>query len=307
MGTTSHHLAMKKMMGLVFAASIVALFMPHSAWAYYSVTPVTIGLSSSSVSVSAGSSLSVSCSVTPQSEAQLPGCGMSTCPQSCGDGCLDANGWCQCAGTTYTTYTTQVSVSSDDPSVARASWSGGVLQITAYTAGTATLTVCATLEKHQDAYQTVTVTVSEAATNTTSSSSSNSSSDDDGTSVSVSVSETGSSVTSTSSESTTKEVTVTSGVSSDAADTSSDTTASSAATSTATTSEAVIDDTTTTDTSAEDTAAVADTSTDTQTSPYLWVAVCAGVLMVAAAAGAIFGLRHHRLAHRAQSGKLQDR
>jgi len=141
------------------------------AFAYYSLDPVDIGVTDS-IGVTTGSSLSIDCSINPTSEAQLPGCGMAECPQGCGDitapngikgGCQDENGWCTCTGTTYSTYYTDVSVYSSNSSVARASWNGGVLNVTGYSAGSATITVNASLSKHQDASATVNVEVSDPA------------------------------------------------------------------------------------------------------------------------------------------------
>lgn len=117
-----------------------------------------------------GASQTVTCSVYPISESQLPGCGMAECPQECDGlttpggvvgGCLNADGWCTCAGTGYITAYTSVSVSSSDPSVARASWNGGVLNVSGYRSGTAIISVYATLSKHESASSSMTVTVSE--------------------------------------------------------------------------------------------------------------------------------------------------
>lgn len=157
------------LLALVFALS---LCWPAQALAYFSKDPVGIYFGSTYLSLTTGSSGSVGLTIDPWSEQQLPGCGMSICPQACNGletpegvmgGCLNGAGWCTCAGTTYYTASTQVSVSSSNPYVARASVSGGSLSITAVSPGTATITVYASLSKHVDNAASMTVEVSDPA------------------------------------------------------------------------------------------------------------------------------------------------
>ena len=159
---------------LVLAAvTAISLCVPAQAWAYFSKPAVGIYFGSTSVSMTTGSSQSVGLTIDPASEQQLPGCGMSICPEACGGlvnpstgelgGCLNDAGWCTCAGTTYYTAYTKVSVSSSNPYVARASYSGGALSIQGVSAGTATITVRATLSKHVDSSASMTVKVSDPA------------------------------------------------------------------------------------------------------------------------------------------------
>lgn len=145
---------------------------PAQAFAYFSKPAVGIYFGSSSVSLTTGSSSSVGLTIDPASEQQLPGCGMSICPQACNGletpegvmgGCLNEAGWCTCGGTGYYTEYTSVSVSSSNPYVARASASGGALLIQAVSPGTATITVYASLAKHVDNSASMTVTVSDPA------------------------------------------------------------------------------------------------------------------------------------------------
>lgn len=161
-----------------FAALAAALLLacglcfPAQAFAYFSKPAVGVYLGAGSVSLTAGQSTTVSVSVDMWSEQQLPGCGMAECPQACSGlvnpdtgvlgGCLNADGWCTCAGTTYSTYYTQLSVMSSNPSVARATVSGSSLSIQAYSAGSATLTVYSSLSKHQEGSASMTVNVSAA-------------------------------------------------------------------------------------------------------------------------------------------------
>lgn len=135
------------------ALVVMPLFaLPGQAHAYLERGPVSIGLSQTEVYLQVGQSTSISCVVDPVYEDQTPCCFMDYCPEGCGidTGCLDANGWCTCAGGGYARYTTNVVVMSSDPSVARADWSGGVLNVTAYEEpGVVTLSISASLRMHQ--------------------------------------------------------------------------------------------------------------------------------------------------------------
>jgi hypothetical protein len=159
-------------LALAIAVALCCGMLPVPAWAYYSLAPVQVYLGSSSLSLTSGDSASIGCGLSIASEGQTIGCGMAECPQGCGDlttpsgvkgGCADANGWCTCMGTAYSTYYTNVAVYSDNPGVARASYSGGVLNVVGYGAGSATLTVTASLRQHNDATAYVTVHVSDPA------------------------------------------------------------------------------------------------------------------------------------------------
>ena len=149
---------------------VMGLCFPSQALAYFSKPAVGVYLGSGQVSLVSGQSTTVSVSVDMWSEQQLPGCGMAECPQACSGlvnpdtgvlgGCLNDAGWCTCAGTTYFTAYTQLSVSSSNPSVARAVVSGGALSIQAYSPGTTTITVYSQLSKHQEGSSSMTVSVS---------------------------------------------------------------------------------------------------------------------------------------------------
>ncbi len=165
-----HRRAALFMLSALLVVAMACVAMPSSAWAYYSLSPVEIYLGSNSISMGAGESASIGCGLSIASEEQTVGCGMAECPQGCGDlttpqgvkgGCADVNGWCTCMGTAYSAYGTNVAVYSDNPGVARASYSNGVLNVTSYGAGSATLTVSATLQQHNDAAAYVTVDVSD--------------------------------------------------------------------------------------------------------------------------------------------------
>ena len=146
--------------------------LPASALAYASFGTVKVHAGSSSLSVKVGSTVSTSISVSPSSDKQTQGCGMAECPQSCGDGCLDANGQCTCAGSSYETYRTEVSASSSNSAVVSARVSGGKLMVTGKSAGSATITVRGELRQWNSGSAKVKVTVSKASASTSSGSSS---------------------------------------------------------------------------------------------------------------------------------------
>ena len=158
-----------------FVLTAAALLPCTAAYAYFDQGPVGVSLGTYDVTLEAGQSAGVTVSFSPASSDQLPGCGMAECPQACDGlenpqtgvvgGCLNADGWCTCAGTMYSTVQTSVSVSSSNPSVARASWAGGVLSISGYRAGTVTLSISASLAKHESAQAHVSVEVVAASSN----------------------------------------------------------------------------------------------------------------------------------------------
>jgi hypothetical protein len=114
-----------------------------------------------SVNVQAGSSVSVSVSLSPASDEQTQGCGMAECPQTCPPECTDANGQCTCAGQAYSTYHTSVAVTSSNGGVATASYAGGAVQIYGVGAGSATVTLTASLRQFSSSSATIAVVVSE--------------------------------------------------------------------------------------------------------------------------------------------------
>ncbi|MCH4184301.1 MAG: hypothetical protein LKF61_02335 [Eggerthellaceae bacterium] len=160
----------------IFVMTLCALVLcsaalPQMAWAYYDLPPVEIYLSTGSISMVSGSHSTIGCGLSMVSEEQTVGCGMAECPQACGGlttpqgvrgGCADENGWCTCLGGEYSTYYTIVSIYSDNPGVARGSYNGsGALDIATYGAGSATLTVRASLRQHRDSVSYVQVDVSD--------------------------------------------------------------------------------------------------------------------------------------------------
>lgn len=150
-----------KVLVTLIACMVLCLGMTSNAWAYFNRGTVGISAGQKTVSVTAGSSATVSISLSPASDRQTEGCGMAECPQSCGEKeCLDENGQCTCNGKEYKTYTTSVAVSSSNTSVATASYSNGTLSIRGVSEGTAVLTLTASLRQFSSGSTTITVNVS---------------------------------------------------------------------------------------------------------------------------------------------------
>ena len=148
-----------KKLGLCLAAVLVCTQISFVSLAYFDRGDVKVRIGKSSVSLEAGESENVTVSISPSSDRQLPGCGMPECPQSCGEGCLNADGECTCGGTTYQTYYARGEVSSSNTGVATASYSNGVLSIRGVSQGTATITVTASLRQYNSTSDSIEVTV----------------------------------------------------------------------------------------------------------------------------------------------------
>ncbi len=150
----------KRKLSIALAFSLVWLAAAAPSFAYFNRGAVELSPGSTSVSVAAGSSASVSVGIDPIKEDQLPGCGMAECPQTCGSsGCLNENGECTCAGTAYKTYYSTVSVSSSNQSVASASYSNGAVTIKGVSAGTAVITVTGSMRQYTDSSVSINVNV----------------------------------------------------------------------------------------------------------------------------------------------------
>lgn len=156
---------------IIVAAIAVAVALSaiplQRALAYYSFGTVGVTPGASTLTVQAGGTASTNISVNPASHNQTQGCGMAKCPQVCdSDGaieagyhCFDANGQCTCAGPSYSTYYSEVSCVSSNSGVATAYMEGSTLVVTGRSAGTATITVNASLRQWNSGSSTVTVNV----------------------------------------------------------------------------------------------------------------------------------------------------
>lgn len=133
--------------------------------AYFDRGTVKMSLGKTSVSLKQKESESVTVSLSPKSDKQLPGCGMPECPQSCGEkDCLTEDGECKCNGTTYQIYKAYAEVSSSNTSVATASYNNGVVTVKGISPGTATITVVGCLRQYTNSSaKTIQVTVSKSA------------------------------------------------------------------------------------------------------------------------------------------------
>ena len=145
---------------LVFC--LVAVFFPLQSEAYFNRGTVSLSLGENALSLTAGTVSSVSVTIDPIKQDQLPGCGMAECPQTCGDGCLNESGECMCAGTEYRTYYSEVAVSSSDASIASASYANGTLTVNGNAPGTASISVTGKLRQYTDSTVVLPVTVTAA-------------------------------------------------------------------------------------------------------------------------------------------------
>lgn len=187
---SAHRIARTVVATVACAALIVCLSPLSQAIAYYNFGTVSVSTGSTSLSVTVGSSVSTSVSVSPSSDSQTLGCGMAKCPQVCTDDdvieagytCFDSNGQCTCAGKSYSTYYPELAASSSDSTVATAYVSGNTLVVTGVAAGTATITLDASLRQWTSSSTSVSVTVTAASSSSSSSGSSSSSSSGSGSS-----------------------------------------------------------------------------------------------------------------------------
>ncbi|MFT3952548.1 MAG: hypothetical protein QM689_11500 [Oscillospiraceae bacterium] len=144
---------------IVVAAMLPAVPAVFHASAYFDRGEVKIAAASDSVTLREGESVTVGLTLTPSSSEQLPGCGMAECPQTCGDGCLNADGECTCGGLEKTTYYTVVDAATSNSSVAYAQYNNGTVTVTAVGAGTATVTLTASLRQFTSTTARIDVTV----------------------------------------------------------------------------------------------------------------------------------------------------
>lgn len=151
---------MWKKTGIILAAVLIWVQCSVPAQAYFERGNVTVSVGKQSVTLEQGNSESVSVTLSPGSDRQLPGCGMAECPQSCGEKeCLDENGECVCNGKTYKTYYAYASAASSNTSVATASYDNGVVTVKGVSAGTATITITASLRQYTSTSASIQVTV----------------------------------------------------------------------------------------------------------------------------------------------------
>lgn len=144
---------------LIWAVSVV-LFLAPQASAYFDRGPTEVDLGQEQLTLAVGERVTVTVRVDPESAAQLPGCGMAECPQTCGDkNCLDENGECMCAGLEYKTYYADIRTATSDASIATVNYANGVIGVTGVSPGTAEITVSGMLRQYRESSQVMRVTV----------------------------------------------------------------------------------------------------------------------------------------------------
>lgn len=146
---------------LLITMSVMLLGMfPTDAPAYFDRGPVTVDVGQSAVTVKEGENMTVTVKVTPDSDSQLPGCGMAECPQTCGDkNCLNDEGECMCNGLEYKTYYADVKTATSDAGIAAVSHKSGVISIKGVAPGEAAITVTGMLRQYREDSRTIQVTV----------------------------------------------------------------------------------------------------------------------------------------------------
>lgn len=151
---------------LMFVAALAFCLAPTNAYAVVNLGTVSVSVPDS-VAVDSGGSVSVSTPCSPAYSDQYPNCLNDYCPSGCdfgqvgdGTGCEEsATGQCTCFGYATSRYYPTCTVASSDPSVARATWSDGVLTVVGYKPGTAVVTVYPSLRLFSEAPASMTVTV----------------------------------------------------------------------------------------------------------------------------------------------------
>lgn len=159
--------ALLMLAGLLWCLAI----MPVPAYAFYNRGELRLTLGAASVTLPVNATATVSAVITPSSFTGTVGCGRNTCPQitcrddagnamNCGD---EVTGQCPCAGSAMTTTEARVTVKIDKTLVVSAYYSMGNVHIKGLSAGTAAITLDATLtnEFKDSPPRTITVTVTE--------------------------------------------------------------------------------------------------------------------------------------------------
>lgn len=95
---------MKKVMGFLGALIMTCTLLPFSAMAYIERGTVQISCDAEELTLGVGETYELAVTIDPAQEDQMPGCGMSDCPQKCGSNCLSKDNNCTCDSTSYDTY-----------------------------------------------------------------------------------------------------------------------------------------------------------------------------------------------------------
>lgn len=108
---------MKKIASFLLVC-VLAIACMSPAFAYVRRGTVNIDVAHHEIAVRKDCVVKVDYVIDPMSDEQLDGCGMSDCPECCGENCLSKKGDCTCSSTTYESYDASVEVSSEDESIA---------------------------------------------------------------------------------------------------------------------------------------------------------------------------------------------
>lgn len=153
---------MKKLLKtLVLVLIICAVLAPVTASAYIERGTVHITGDTSPITIAVGETAAVAVTLDPAESDQMPGCGMSDCPETCGQNCLSKDGNCTCDDTSYKTFYTEVQFKKLDESIATAEYADGIVTITGVAPGTTTVNIAARLREYTGSSINVEVTVVE--------------------------------------------------------------------------------------------------------------------------------------------------
>ena len=138
---------MKKILVVLTVAMLLFAVLSLPAAAYINRGTVQISCDTTELELEVGQTVQVEYTVDPESSDQMPGCGMSDCPEACGAGCLSKDGNCTCDITAYQTYYTEVQVKKADEAVVQVSCADGVATFEAVGPGSCTVNLAARLRE----------------------------------------------------------------------------------------------------------------------------------------------------------------
>lgn len=150
---------MKKAFLVLTAALLLFAGLSLPAAAYINRGTVQISCDTAELALEVGQTVQVEYALDPESSDQMPGCGMSDCPEHCGAGCLSKDGNCTCDITAYQTYYTEVQVKKADEKVVRVSCADGVATFEAVGPGSCTVNLAARLREFTGTSVDIEVTV----------------------------------------------------------------------------------------------------------------------------------------------------
>lgn len=139
---------MKKVMGFLGALIMTCTLLPFSAMAYIERGTVQISCDAEELTLGVGETYELAVTIDPAQEDQMPGCGMSDCPQKCGSNCLSKDNNCTCDSTSYDTYYADLKIKDKNEGIADAVYEDGKVIITALSEGETELKLSARLREY---------------------------------------------------------------------------------------------------------------------------------------------------------------